>query len=133
MSARLTVGVALVLAAVAAGWEPVPGRTVREWEVPQAPIVVERPPRVFREVTDVYEITPRPRVEVLDLGGRVEVPRRVEVGAVEVLPRPRVEVLDRAAVEIPRRVEVLARPTVVDVRERRGCFGRTRTVVRIRN
>lgn len=55
---------ALVLAALgpAAAGDPIrPGVTVREWEVPQPPLVIDRPPRVFREVVQVYEVTPRAR------------------------------------------------------------------------
>jgi hypothetical protein len=78
MSLRLSLlsvlGLALGLASTAAAWpretaggiQLSPPR-IREWEVPQPPLVIERPPRVFREITQTFEVTPRPAVEVLEL------------------------------------------------------------------
>jgi hypothetical protein len=73
---------------------------VREWEVPRPPIVLEQPPRRFREVTQTYEIT-APAAEVLELpaaelpAARTYAPpaaRTYALPAVEAAPAGRVPV-----------------------------------------
>ena len=76
MNRLLPAALVLGLAAIAAAHPPAtvhqappaltPGVTVREFQVPQPPLVIERPPRIFQEITQVVEVTPR-RAEVLEL------------------------------------------------------------------
>ena len=93
MLPRLALVLALALTATAAADPPrvriaAPQQTVREWEVPRPPIVIERPPRRFEEITTVetFEITPR---ESIDLSGLLE--------ARPVYTRPALEVPTYAA------------------------------------
>jgi len=64
---RLALALGLGLAAIAAAHPPAatfpsspapsPGVRVRQFEIPQPPLVIDRPPRVFQEVTQTFEIT----------------------------------------------------------------------------
>ena len=114
MSLRLAVVLVVGLGSTAVGQVPIGAPRVRDWEVPQPPLVVERPPRVYREVTQTYELGGAYLDRGACLGGGC-LDRGAYGGYLD-----RGAYLDRgpyveraAAVEVPR---VYERPVAVDVR-----------------